>query len=419
MEEDLESSLRALCSSARQAARVLSCADSATKNELCLHCARHLEASAEKLKQVNRIDLDQARKGNLAPAMVDRLELTDARIDSMIRGIHNVTTLKDPVGETLRSWRLPNGIEMEKVRVPIGVIGIIYESRPNVTVDAGVLCLKTGNVPLLRGGKEAFETNRFLVGLLREAASAVGLPQATISFVPTTDRQAIPVLCRQDDFIDLMIPRGGHGLIRTVVEHARMPVIKHYTGVCHLYLDEQADREMARELVLNAKIQRPGVCNSIETLLVHRSLCTRWLPALAQTLEEAGVSLLGESDLALTLKRQIPEPVGWDIEYLDNILAIRLVDSLEAAVDHIETYGSHHTDGIVTENRQAAEAFLRRVDSATVFWNASTRFADGGEFGFGAEIGISTDKIHARGPMGLEELTSYKYIGRGTGQVRG
>jgi glutamate-5-semialdehyde dehydrogenase len=319
----------------------------------------------------------------------------------------------------LKDWTRPNGLRLQKVRVPIGVIGIIYESRPNVTIDASVLCLKTGNATILRGGKEAIHSNRALVKIVGEAAVDAGFPRDVVGLVPVTDRAAIPILCGMDRYIDLMIPRGGHGLVETVVTHARMPVLKHYNGVCHVYVHADADFGMAEKIVLNAKCQRPGVCNALETLLVDKAVAKEFLPPMAKSLREKGVRLLGDQAAGEALGETLAAPENWVTEYLDLILAVSVVDDLAAAVEHIEKYGSHHTDSIVTSNAATAEEFLRRVDSAAVFWNASTRFNDGGEFGFGAEIGISTDKLHARGPMALEELTSYKYVGIGSGQVRG
>jgi len=414
----LEEQISGLCRAARDASRALAACSSERKNQLLAAVADGLEKQKEELIRANAVDLEKAQAAGLSGAMVDRLKLDDSRIAKMIEGVRQVISLPDPVGSSLRQWDLYNGVRMEKVRVPLGVIGIIYESRPNVTIDAGVLCLKTGNVPILRGGKEAFESNRALVGIMQEAAVDVGLPAATASFIPTTEREAIPVFCRMDSYIDLMIPRGGHGLIETVVTHARMPVIKHFHGVCHVYVHAAADLEMARSIVINAKCQRPGVCNALETLLVDRSIAGEFLKNMIPALEEAGVEIRAEVDAGKLTGKTFTAPDGWAVEYLDKILAIRLVDSIDEAIDHIETFGSHHTDTIVTADEDAAKMFLHRVDSAAVFWNASTRFSDGGEFGFGAEIGISTDKIHARGPMGLEELTSYKYVGRGNGQIR-
>jgi len=415
---DLQHTLETLGRGARQAARSLAVASAAQKNRLLQSLAGTLGQRRAAIAAANALDLAAGRDAGLSSAMLDRLELTPSRIDAMIRGVTDVIGLPDPVGEVLKAWTLPNGLEMKKVRVPIGVIGIIYESRPNVTVDAAILCLKTGNAVILRGGKEAFHTNQELGACIRAAAEAAGLPAAACAVVPTTDREAIPVLCRMDRWIDLMIPRGGHGLIETVVSNARMPVLKHFHGVCHIYIHEQADPGLAEAVAVNAKVQRPGTCNAAETLLIDRAAAPALLPRLAAALRARGVRLLGDAEAGRVLGEELAAPENWETEYLDLVMAVKVVAGLDEAVDHIETHGSHHTDAIVTRDGSVAEAFLARVDSAAVFWNASTRLNDGGEFGFGAEIGISTDKLHARGPMALEELTSYKYQGRGTGQIR-
>ncbi|MEM6884119.1 MAG: glutamate-5-semialdehyde dehydrogenase [Verrucomicrobiota bacterium] len=415
---DMEQTIRELCQKASMASRALANASGEKRNELISEIANGLEAASGKLAAANQKDLQAAEQNGLSAAMIDRLALNEQRITKMIQGARDVVDLTDPVGEVTREWELYNGIEMKKVRVPIGVIGIIYESRPNVTVDAGVLCLKTGNVPVLRGGKEAFESNCALIEVMQQAAVKVGLPAEVISFIPTTDREAIPAMCRMDQYIDLMIPRGGHGLIQTVVEHARMPVIKHFHGVCHVYVHADADLEMARNVVVNSKCQRPGVCNALETLLVDQKIAHQFLPEMIAALKERGVEVRGDAAASEAAGETLPEPEGWDVEYLDLILGLRVVEGMADAIKHMEQYGSHHTETIITKNKEIADEFLARVDSAAVFWNASTRFSDGGQFGFGAEIGISTDKIHARGPMGLEELTIYKYVGRGNGQTR-
>lgn len=415
---DIATQIETVCRDAFQASKALATTTTEERNHLLDVMADKLDASREVVRSANEEDLKQGEAMGLTPALLDRLDLNDRRYGNMVQGVRDVAQLPDPVGEVIRSWTLYNGVEMQKVRTPIGVIGIIYESRPNVTVDAGGLCLKTGNVPILRGGKEAFASNQALIRVMQDAAAECGLPRAVASFIPTTEREAIPVFCRQDRYVDLMIPRGGHGLIRTVAENARMPVIKHYHGVCHVYVHEDADFNMARNVIVNAKCQRPGVCNALETLLVDRSIAPAFLPQLAQELDQQEVTLLGDQETAAAVGRSLEQPEHWEVEYLDLILAIRIVPGLDEALQHLNDFGSHHTDTIVTENRNVAERFLSQVDSATVFWNASTRFSDGGQFGFGAEIGISTDKIHARGPMGLEELTIYKYIGRGTGQTR-
>ncbi len=404
---------------AKTAARTLRQLDRAVKDRVLQAMADELLARTPVIVTANERDLDAGRKKGLSAAMLDRLRLDEGRLAEVAGAVRSVADLPDPVGDVLRTWTRPNGLEFEKVRVPIGVIGMIYESRPNVTCDAAALCFKSGNATLLRGGSEAIHTNLALAEALQEGGEPAGLPVGSIQLVPRTDRFAVRAMCELDDALDLIIPRGGHQLIETVVAHARMPVIKHYDGVCHLYVDKAANLEMAGELVLNSKVQRPGVCNALETLLVHRDVAALFLPVHAQVVQEAGVELRGDE----RVRELVPEALvaseeDWTAEYLDLVLAVRVVDGLESAIDHIERYGSHHTDVIVTDDEDTAQQFMRDVDSAVVLCNASTRFNDGGEFGFGAEIGISTDRLHARGPMGLEELTSYKYKVRGTGQTR-
>ena len=380
-----------------------------------------LEASGEEILAANGRDLAAAPGYGLNAAAVDRLMLDAARIRAMAEGVRQVALLGDPCGEIIREWTRPNGITITKIRVPIGVVGIIYESRPNVTADAAVLCLKSGNACILRGGKEAIHSNTAIARALSAGAVKAGLPAEVIQLVPFIDREGVRLLAQMDRYLDVIVPRGGHALIDAVVEHARMPVIKHYHGVCHVYVDQVADLAMAEEIAVNAKCQRPGVCNAMETLLVHREVAEKFLPSVARALRDQGVELRGDRRTVEVLGAGIKAATeeDWTTEYLDLILSIRVVDSLEAAIDHIEHYGSHHSDSIVTTDEAAARKFLAAVDSAAVFWNVSTRFSDGGEFGFGAEIGISTDKLHARGPMGLEELTTYKYLVTGDGQVRG
>ena len=380
-----------------------------------------LEASGDEILAANGRDLAAAPGYGLNAAAVDRLKLDAARVRAMAEGVRQVASLPDPCGEIIRQWTRPNGITITKIRVPIGVVGIIYESRPNVTADAAVLCLKSGNACILRGGKEAIHSNTAIARALSAGAVKAGLPGEVIQLVPFTDRDGVRLLAQMDRYLDVIVPRGGHALIEAVVEHARMPVIKHYHGVCHVYVDQAADLVMAEEIAVNAKCQRPGVCNAMETLLVHRDVAEKFLPAVADALRAKGVELRGDRRTSEVLGSGVKAAMeeDWTTEYLDLILSIRVVDSLEAAIDHIEHYGSHHSDSIVTTDEAAARKFLAAVDSAAVFWNVSTRFSDGGEFGFGAEIGISTDKLHARGPMGLEELTTYKYLVTGDGQVRG
>ena len=401
---------------AREAAYQLAKLTSDEKNTILRAMASSIRSSVPALLEANAKDLTAGKEKGLSGAMLDRLALDEKRIEAMAAGIDQVATLADPVGQVLESWERPNGIRIEQVRVPIGTIGIIYESRPNVTADAAVLCFKTGNATILRGGSEAIHSNRAIAAALADA----GAPENAIQLIPFTDRESVAVLAGMDKWLDLIIPRGGKGLIETVVSLARMPVIKHYDGICHLFADAEADFEMAVALTVNSKTQKCGVCNALETLLVHREIAADFLPKAAAALAAKNVELRGcERTREILPNIAAATEEDWSTEYLDLILSIKIVDSLDEAVSHINQYGSHHTDVIVTENTATAERFLREVDSACVFHNVSTRFADGGEFGFGAEIGISTDKLHARGPMGLRELTSYQYRVRGNGQVKG
>lgn len=369
--------------------------------------------------EANTVDVSKAQADGLSAAMLDRLTLTEKRLAAMAEGIRQVAALPDPVGEVIRDWTRPNGLRISKVRVPIGVVGIIYESRPNVTSDAAVLCTKTGNATILRGGSESINSNVAIAAALGRGAAQAGLPADSVLLIPTTDREAVKHLCAMDRYLDVIVPRGGKGLIETVVSHARMPVIKHYDGICIIYIDKDADLEMAERIVLNAKAQRPGVCNAVETVLVHREVAEPFFARAGSALREANVEVRGDAAVqALMSDAKAATEQDFRTEFLDLILAAKVVDSVDEAITHIEEHGSHHSDGVVTRDEATAERFLQEVDSATVYWNASTRFTDGGEFGFGAEIGISTDKLHARGPMALEELTTYKYLLRGTGQIR-
>ena len=411
---------------ARAAARVLARTKTEQKNRALLAMADEIVNAEAEILGANARDLEKAKADGLSSAMIDRLTLSGKRLAAMADGIRQVAELSDPVGEVIKDWTRPNGLRITKVRVPIGVVGIIYESRPNVTSDAAVLCTKTGNATILRGGRESLHSNIAIAAALSRGAEREGLPADSVILIPTTDREAVKLLCEMDKYLDVIVPRGGKGLIETVVSHARMPVIKHYDGICIMYVDAKADLPMAESIVLNAKAQRPGVCNAIETVLVHESVAEEFLAGTGQALWDKGVQLRCDArSLAIASKLQPPAPrliaatpEDYRTEFLDLILAVRVVDSLEEAISHIEENGSHHSDGIVTGDEVTAERFLAEVDSATVYWNASTRFTDGGEFGFGAEIGISTDKLHARGPMALEELTTYKYLLRGTGQIR-
>ncbi|MDA8419006.1 MAG: glutamate-5-semialdehyde dehydrogenase, partial [Desulfobacteraceae bacterium] len=359
------------------------------------------------------------RAQGLSAAMLDRLSLTDKAIDSMIAGLKEVAALPDPVGEITEMNRRPNGMLVGRMRIPLGVIGMIYESRPNVTVDAAALCLKAGNAILLRGGSEAIHSNLALAKLMQEVLAGEGIPAAAVQVIPTTDREAVTAMLKLEEHIDLIIPRGGEGLIRFVAENSRIPVLKHYKGVCHIFVDESADLAMACDIVINAKAQRPGVCNALETLLVHRAIAPRALPMLGERLREAQVELRGCPETCALLPYAVPATdADWPAEYLDLILAVRVVDDLDAALDHIARYSSLHTESIITANYANAQRFLREVESSSVMVNASTRFSDGGQFGLGAEIGISTTKLHAYGPMGLKELTTKKFIVYGDGQIR-
>jgi len=412
---NLKQQMQSLAERSRDASRALAKLDAPSKDALLHVMAAGIEKSAGRIKSANAKDIESGKKAGLSSAMLDRLTLTNKRIAEMAKGVREVAALPDPVGTTIREWTRPNGIHIQKVRVPLGVILIIYESRPNVTADAACLCFKTGNAVILRGGSEAIHSNLAIA----EAMNVPGLPPNSITVVPTTDRAAIDELLKLHEFINLCIPRGGEGLIRAVAEKSRIPVIKHYKGVCHVYVDRDADFDMAEKIVINAKCQRPGVCNAIETLLIDEKIADQFLPRIAKSLAEKKVELRGDDrtrQLVSTAKPATED--DWYAEYLDLILAVRVVNGVDEAIDHITKYGSAHSDAIVTGNKTTADKFLREVDSSSVFWNASTRLADGAQYGFGAEIGISTDKLHARGPMGLEELTSYKFVVVGDGQLR-
>lgn len=401
---------------ARAAAYKLAQLTSDEKNDILRAMAAAIRRRTPELLAANALDIAAGEAKGLSSAMLDRLKLDEKRIEAMAAGIDQVATLPDPVGEIMDAWDRPNGIRISQTRVPIGTIGIIYESRPNVTADAAVLCFKTGNATILRGGSEAIHSNVAIASALAEA----GAPEHAIQLIPFTDRESVAVLAGMDKYLDLIIPRGGKGLIETVVSLARMPVIKHYDGICHLFADKDADLEMATTLAVNSKTQKPGVCNALEVLLVHRDIAAAFLPQAAAALRAKNVEIRGCENVLEILPDAKPATAeDWDTEFLELIIAVKIVGSLEEAVAHINEHGSHHTDVIVTRDEATAEQFLNSVDSACVFHNCSTRFADGGEFGFGAEIGISTDKLHARGPMGLRELTSYQYRVRGNGQVKG
>ena len=420
----LEQEIYTIGRRAREASRSLARLAASKKNKILIAMAEELVVRSPEILAANAEDTEAAEKNGLTKAAIDRLRLTPDRISGMADGIRQVAALDDPVGEILRDWTRPNGIHIQKIRTPIGVIGIIYESRPNVTADAAVLCLKTGNAVILRGGSEALASNLAIAKALQAGGFQAGLPDFSVQLIPTKDRGAVKIMAAMDQFMDVIIPRGGHSLIEAVVSAARMPVIKHYDGICHVFVDREADLQMALDIVINAKCQRPGVCNALETLLVHRDIAQDFLQLAAPALDASRVELVTDPEAFKILSNLHYKPLReaddstWRTEWLDLILSVRVVNDLAAAIDHIETFGSHHSDAIITRNPTTAETFLASVDSATVYWNASTRFTDGGEFGFGAEIGISTDKLHARGPMGLEELTTYKYLIRGDGQIR-
>jgi glutamate-5-semialdehyde dehydrogenase len=433
---NLNEQMTHLAKQAKTASRQLARLTTREKNDCLLAMAEALEKNSTALKEANKQDMEVAAKLGLSSAMLDRLKLDDKRIAAMAKGLREVAALPDPVGRMLDERVRPNGLKLQKIATPIGVVVIIYESRPNVTADAASLCFKSGNATILRGGKEAMHSNQLIAktmieagkqALVGRASSQAGFPEHAIQVVPVTDREAIPVLLSLTQYIDLCMPRGGEGLIRAVAECSKVPVIKHYKGVCHVFVDTDADLKMAEEIAMNAKVQRPAVCNAMETLLVDKTVAEKFLPVIGQKLFEKHVELRADdvsrgilnSRLKIeNSKLKAAAEQDWFTEYNDYILNVRVVDGVRQAIDHINYYGSAHSDSIVTKNEAHAKQFLNEVDSATVYWNASTRFTDGGEFGMGAEIGISTDKIGARGPMGLDELTSYKWIGIGSGQVR-
>jgi glutamate-5-semialdehyde dehydrogenase len=408
-----------LARAAKAAAGKLALAGGAQRNAALLESAKALRARSAELTQANQRDLESARESKLSAAMIDRLTLTPNRIEGMALALEQIAAQTDPVGQAIAAYNRPNGLRIEKRRVPLGVVAIIFESRPNVTAEAAALCLKSGNASILRGGKEALHSNLAIGACLREGLQKAALPEAAVTVIDRTDREVVGELATAQGLVDLIIPRGGEGLIRAVVEAATIPVIKHYTGNCHVYVHAQADLAMAQAIVLNSKCQRPAICNAAETLLVDAAVAERFLPEVSRKLQEAGVELRGcprSRKLVPSMKAATEQ--DWLTEYLDLILAVRVVEGLEQAIEHINTYGSHHTDAIVTGSLAAAEGFVAGVDSSSVMVNASTRFSDGGEYGLGAEVGISTDKLHARGPMGAQDLTTYKWIVTGAGQVR-
>jgi glutamate-5-semialdehyde dehydrogenase len=419
MMTDITAAVAAKARAAKDASRVLALATTKQKNDALGQMARALEEKAATILEANRADLERARSKGYARAFVDRLTLTDTRVEEMAAGIRQVAALPDPVGETVESWRRPNGIEISRVRVPLGVVGFIYESRPNVTADAAALCLKSGNAVVLRGGSEALESNTVIAQLLAKAAEKAGIPGDTLQYVDVADRAAVMAMLTQDRYLDLIIPRGSEEFVRLVNERATVPVLKHDKGLCHLFVDEGADLEMAVALALNAKAQRVSVCNALETLLVHAAAAGEFLPRLAPRLADAGVEVRGDARTRqLVPAAKTAQEADWDTEYLDYILNIRVVDGFDEAIAHIRRHGSGLAEAIVTRDLRRARRFTQEVDAAAVLVNASTRLVDGSQFGMGAEMGISTSKLHARGPVGVRELTTTKFVVIGDGQIR-
>ena len=416
---DIAGQMDGLGRRARAAVQDLAQASTETKNAALCAAAATLRARTADLLAANARDMSAAEERKIAHSLLDRLKLDAARVDAMAAGLEQIADLPDPVGEVLAAWDRPNGLNISRVRVPLGVIGIIYESRPNVTADAGGLCLKSGNAAILRGGSESFHSSSAILECLQAGLAEAGLTEGSIQLVPTTDRAAVGEMLTMTDYIDIIVPRGGKSLIERVQQESKIPVIAHLEGLCHTYVDGAADPAMARDIVVNAKMRRPGICGATETLLVDKSVAAQILPGIVEALTAAGCELRGdEATRALDDRIIAASEADWRTEYLEPILAIRQVDGLEGAIEHIATYSSHHTESIITDDAARAEKFLNTVDSAIVMHNASTQFADGGEFGMGAEIGISTGRLHARGPIGAEQLTTFKYVVRGAGQVR-
>lgn len=420
--KQLKNKLNRVARLAKQASFKLSLVDSKTKNSVLRQMAEALIEKKKLILAANNKDLASARRKRLSKAFLDRLVLNEKRIQEMSDSLIEVSKLDDPVGSLIKSWERPNGLKISKVRVPIGVILIIYESRPNVTADCIGLCLKSSNCVILRGGSDALNSNKAIFSILNKVALDNEIPLGSLNLIDFSDRKAVDLLLKMDDMIEVVIPRGGEGLIREVKNKSKIPVIKHYKGICHVYIDAEADLNMAHKIVFNAKVQRPGVCNAMETLLVHKDIAVRFLPGMISELQDAGCKIRGCATVIKVAKnfkniRKAKEK-DWSTEYLDLILSVKVVDSLDEAIEHINRYGSRHSDSIVTDDKANAQRFLKEIDSACVFVNASTRFSDGYQFGMGAEMGISTDKLHARGPMAVEELTTYKYIVEGNGQIR-
>lgn len=416
---ELKDKILKLAEQAQNASYQLAIISTSIKNRILSEIAAALEAQQSRIIAANEQDVTAAKSNGISKAMIDRLTLTSARIKSIADGVREIVNLPDPVGEVVKMWKRPNGLMVGRMRVPLGVIGIIYESRPNVTVDAAGLCLKSGNAVILRGGSESINSNRVLVEIMQEICEKNQASKSAISFVDTTDRQAVAELLKLDQYIDVIIPRGGETLIRVVVEQSTIPVIKHYKGVCAIYVDVAADLDMAEEITFNAKVQRPAVCNAIENLLIHQDIAAQFLPKMLDRLVDAGVEIRGCQEVCKLYPKAKPATEeDWYTEYNDLILSVKIIKDMDTAIAFITKYGSKHSDAIITKDYQSAHRFIREVDSSAVFVNASTRFNDGFEFGLGAEIGISTDKLHARGPMGLEELTCTKFIVFGEGQIR-
>ena len=417
--EDMRQQLLELGKAARAAATVLAKASTQAKDEALMAAAKTMRKNQGAILHANKTDMEEAQDRKLTEAMLDRLLLTEDRIEAMAKGLEDIARLTDPVGDVMTEWDRPNGLHIARIRVPLGVIGIIYESRPNVTADAGALCLKSGNAAILRGGSESFHSSRAIHDCLLTGLRTSGLPDGAIQILATQDRAAVGMMLTMPQYIDIIVPRGGKGLIERVQNESRIPVIAHLDGNCHVYVDGAADLAMAREINLNAKLRRTGICGASETLLVDRRCMNSHLTPLVMDLLEGGCEVRGDDATQKVDDRVVPaREADWDTEYLDSIIAVSVVDGVAAAIDHIEVHGSHHTDCIVTDDADAASRFLNEIDSAIVLHNASTQFADGGEFGMGAEIGISTNRLHARGPVGVEQLTSFKYVVRGQGQIR-
>jgi glutamate-5-semialdehyde dehydrogenase len=416
---NFDKAIQAMAKDAKQSARLLRIAKRSEKDAALEFMAERILSKKEEIIAINAKDTTLAKENGLNPAMIDRLTLDEKTITSMIDGLHEVAALPDPVGEVTSMWKRPNGLQVGQIRIPLGVIGFIYESRPNVTVDAAALCIKSGNAVLLKGGSEAMHSNLILNEILSEALKKANLPEKSIQVIPYKEHEAVGILLSMDEYVDLIIPRGGEGLISFVVENSRIPVLKHFKGVCHVDVDERADLDMARKICFNAKVQRPGVCNAMETMLVHKNVASSFLPGMIEEFTSAGVEIRAcENTLKLIPHLILAKESDWPAEYLDLILAVKIVEDMDEAIDHIERYGSNHTETIVTNDYERSQKFLERVDASVVLINASTRFNDGFELGLGAEIGINTSKLHAYGPMSLKELTTKKFIVYGSGQVR-